>query len=62
MVDGGSMKVGDLIRPKDDGYFKEMGHAIVTKHDGGDVIFVWINDETDVYMRWFELEEWMVLA
>ena len=56
------MKVGDLIRPKDDSYFKEMGHAIITKHDGGDVIFVWLSDKADVYMRWFELEEWMIPA
>jgi len=56
------MKVGDLIRPKKQGYFEEMGHAIITYHDGGDVVFVWLSDKTDVHVRWFELEEWMVLA
>ena len=56
------MKVGDLIRPKKEGYFEEMGHAIITYHDGGNVSFVWLNDEWEETMRWFELEEWMVLA
>ena len=56
------MKVGDLIRPKNEGYFKSMGHAIITSHDGGNVSFVWIKDEREYNMRWYELEEWMVLA
>jgi hypothetical protein len=56
------MKVGDLIRSKNDDYFEEMGYAVITKHNGGDVVFVWLSDETDVYMRWWELERWMVLA
>ena len=56
------MKVGDLIRSKCDAYFKEMGYAIITKHNDGDVVFVWLNDDADVYMRWWELDEWMVLA
>ena len=53
------MKVGDLIKPKNEGYFKSMGHAVITKHNGGDAVFVWINDDTEVYLRWWELEEWM---
>ena len=56
------MQVGDLIRPKKEGYFKSMGHAIITYHDGGNVVFVWIRDKSEHRMRWFELEGWMVLA
>ena len=56
------MKVGDLIRSKNDLHFKEMGYAVITKHNGGDVVFVWINDETDVHVRWWQLEEWMEAA
>jgi|TARA_E500000305_G_scaffold89789_1_gene76915 hypothetical protein len=56
------MKVGDLIRSKNDLHFKEMGYAIITYHDGGNVAFVWIRDKSEHRMRWFELEGWMVLA
>ena len=56
------MKVGDLIKPKNEGYFDSMGLAIITYHDGGNVAFVWINNEKQVTMRWWQLEEWMVLA
>ena len=57
------MKVGDLIRPKRDGYFNSMGHAIITHHDGGNVTFVWAKDsKIEFKLRWWELEEWMVLA
>ncbi len=56
------MKVGDLIRSKKDDFFEDMGYAVITKHNGGDVVFVWLSDGTDVYMRWWELEKFMVLA
>jgi hypothetical protein len=59
---GGKMKVGDLVRPKREGYFKEMGYAIITKYDSGDVVFVWLYDHTDVFMKWWEFEEWMEAA
>ena len=56
------MKVGDLIRSKSESYFADMGYAIITKHDGGNVVFVWLNGGTDVSLRWWELDKWMVLA
>ena len=56
------MQVGDLIKPKSEGFFKRMGHAIITYHDGGNVTFTWINNKKKVSMRWWQLEEWMVLA
>ena len=59
---GGNMQVGDLVRPKREDYFKEMGYAIITKYDSGDVVFVWLYDHTDVFTDPRSFEEWMEAA
>ena len=56
------MQVGDLVRPKREDYFIEMGYAIITKYDSGDVVFVWLYDHTDVFTDPRSFEEWMEAA
>ena len=40
------MKVGDLVRPKDEKTFATLWYAIITKHDGYDVTIAWLSDDT----------------
>ena len=51
------MQVGDLIKPKCEYNFASSGYAIITSHNGGDVVIVWLDDQLDNYMRWWQLEE-----
>lgn len=55
------MKVGDLIRPKCEYNFQSSGYAIIAEicERQGRAIIVWVDDQTDHYMRWWELEEQM---
>tara|TARA_B100000282_G_C31425998_1_gene351286 strand:- start:247 stop:426 length:180 start_codon:yes stop_codon:yes gene_type:complete len=54
------MQVGDLVRPKCQNYFKDMGYAIIIAYEErGDVQVHWVNDDVDVYFRWYEFDEWM---
>ena len=52
------MQVGDLIKPKCEHNFASSGYAIITRmNDLGDVVIVWLDDQLDNYMRWWQLEE-----
>ena len=52
------MKVGDLIRPKDEKAFTALGYAIITKHDGGNVVITWLSDDTHQnHMKLWLIEE-----
>jgi hypothetical protein len=55
------MKVGDLIRPRCEYNFQSSGYAIIAEicERQGRAIIVWVDDQTDHYMRWWELEEQM---
>ena len=55
------MKVGDLVRSKCEHDFKRLGFAIVAElcEAQGRAIIIWVDDQTDHYMRWWELEETM---
>ena len=54
------MQVGDLVRPKCQNYFKDMGYAIIIAYEKrGDVKLNWVKDNFDVYFRWYEFDEWM---
>ena len=59
------MKVGDLVRPKCKYKFESFGYAIIAEmcaddgYGGGRAIITWVHDQTDYYMRFWELEEQM---
>tara|TARA_R100000149_G_C5760028_1_gene65348 strand:+ start:362 stop:544 length:183 start_codon:yes stop_codon:yes gene_type:complete len=55
------MKVGDLVRPKCKYNFESLGYAIISEicERQGRAIIIWVDDQTDHYMRWWELEEHM---
>jgi len=54
------MKVGDLVRPKCQNYFKDMGYAIIIAYEKrGDVRLHWVISNVDVHFRWYEFDEWM---
>ena len=48
------MQVGDLVKPKCQNYFKDMGYAIIIAYEErGDVQVHWVNDDVDVYWLFF---------
>ena len=57
------MKVGDLIRPKCKYNFQSSGYAVIKEMNvRGDVVIVWVDDQCDHYMRWWQLDEQMEIA
>ena len=57
------MKIGDLIRPKCEHDFKRLGFAMIRNINAlGRVIIVWLDDQTNHYMRLWELEKTMEVA
>mgnify|MGYP003138817375 CR=1 FL=1 len=61
---GGSVQVGDLIRPKCKYNFQSSGYAVIKEMNvrDGNVVIVWVNDQCDHYMRWWQLDEQMEIA
>ncbi len=55
------MQVGDLVRPKCQYNFESLGYAIIVElcERLGRAIIIWVDDQTDHYMRRWELEEHM---
>jgi len=56
------MEVGDLVKPRHELTFGAFGYAVITELNEGNVVIVWLEDQTDHYMRWWELEEQMEIV